>query len=184
MSDQAMEFAATVQLLDGRLVSLRHLTADDADAVAALHQHLTDGDRLFRFFTLQPTHLDELISKLTEPTNGQYALGAFDAERLIGVANYVICNDRSAAEVAILVAHEDHLCGVGTALLKNLAEIARARGVRRFVADILAENHLMFKVLSDLGWPFKRLCEGSVRHLEIELPECLTELTHTPAQGA
>jgi L-amino acid N-acyltransferase YncA len=175
MKNQAMESAATVQLLDGRLASLRRLSADDAEAVVALHQHLTDCDRLFRFFTLRPMHLDELVSHLTEPADGQYALGAFDAERLIGVANYVVCNDLyndpSAAEVAIAVAHEDHLCGVGTALLTNLAEIARTRGVRRFVADILAENQLMLTVFLDLGWPFTRQSEGSVRHLVIELPE-------------
>jgi hypothetical protein len=131
MKNQAMESAATVQLLDGRLASLRRLSADDAEAVAALHQHLTDCDRLFRFFTLRPMHLEELVSRLTEPADGQYALGAFDAERLIGVANYVVYNDLyndpSSAEVAIAVAHEDHLCGVGTALLTNLAQIARSR---------------------------------------------------------
>jgi GNAT superfamily N-acetyltransferase len=74
-----------------------------------------------------------------------------------------------------VVAHEDHLRGVGTALLKRLALIARTHGVRRFVADILAENHLMFKVLFDFGWPCKGVTYGSVRHLDIELPDCITE---------
>ena len=126
MSDQVVEFAATARLLDGRLVSLRRLGADDAEAVVALHQHLTDHDRYFRFFTLHPVHLDELVGKLTEPADGRYALGAFDADRLIGVANFTVSDDPSAADIAIVVAHEDHLCGVGTALLKHLAQIARA----------------------------------------------------------
>ena len=160
MCSQVVEFPATCRLLDGRLVSLRRLGADDAEAVMTLHQRLTDHDRYFRFFTLNPVHLDELVGKLTQPADGQYALGAFDGDRLIGVASYTVSEDPSAAEIAIVVAHEDHLLGVGTALLKRLARIARAHGIRRFVADILAENHLMLKVLFDLGWPCKPLITG------------------------
>jgi len=56
MSNQLKEFAATAQLLDGRLVSLRRLSADDTEAVMTLHQHLSDYDRYYRFFTLhRPT---------------------------------------------------------------------------------------------------------------------------------
>jgi len=176
MSSQLAESAATAQLLDGRLVSLRRLTADDTEAALALHQHLSDHDRYFRFFTLNPIDLDHLVGKMTEPAHGQYALGAFDADRLIGVAHYTVaCDDPKVAEIAVVVAHEDHSLGVGTALLKHLAQVARANGIGRFVADILGQNHLMFMVLSDLGWPRKPIGYGSVRHLEIELPDFLTE---------
>jgi GNAT superfamily N-acetyltransferase len=183
-----MEVSATAQLLDGRVVSLRRLGADDAEAVVTLHHHLTDRDLYYRFFSLHPVQLDELVRKLTEPAHGQYALGAFDANRLIGVANYtVVSNDPGRAEIAIVVAHEDHSLGVGTALLERLAQIARAEGIGRFIADVLGENRLMLRVFSDLGWPYKPLYYGSVRHLEIELPEGLTEpsaATNSAAQGA
>ena len=175
MSSQAVEFEATAQLLDGRHVSLRCLSPDDAKAALALHQHLSDHDRYFRFFTLNQVGLDDLVSKMTEPARGRCALGAFDANRLIGVANYTVSADPTAADVGIVVAHEDHLRGVGTALLRHLAQIAETHGIRRFVADVLAENRPMLKVFADLGWPCNRLSYGSVVHLEIELPECCTE---------
>jgi GNAT superfamily N-acetyltransferase len=175
MGSQAVESTATCQLLDGRQVALRRLEADDAEAVAALHRHLSNHDRYFRFFTLHPAHLDELVSKLIDPTAGQYALGAFDGDRLIGVANYAISADPTVADIAILVAHEDHSHGVGTALLKRLAQIARAHGIRRFAADVLAVNHLMLAVFSDLGWPREPTGCGTVLHLNIDLPERITE---------
>lgn len=175
MSSRAVESPATCQLLDGRLISLRGLTVDDAKAVVALHQHLNDQDRYLRFFTLRPAHLDQLVRELVAPAIGRYALGAFDGDRLIGVANYTVSDDPTAADMAILVAHEDHLRGVGTALLRHLAQIARSHGIRRFLADVLGENYLMLKVLSDLGWTGKRVTHGPVRHLEIELPVCRTE---------
>jgi GNAT superfamily N-acetyltransferase len=171
VSDGSVDVAATARLLDGRPVSLRPLTAVDAEAVSALHQHLSDHDRYFRFFTLQLSPLQELVAKLTEPAEGLYALGAFDADRLIGVAHYIVVDDPQAAEIAIVVAHEDHSVGVGTALLKHLAPIARAHGIARFVADVLGENHLMLTVFFDLGWPCRPVDYGSIRHLEIELPE-------------
>jgi len=168
----------TAQLLDGRLISLRRLTADDTEAALALNQHLTDHDRYFRFFTLNPIDLDQLVGKMTEPAHGRYALGAFDADRLIGVAHYtVLCEDPKVAEIGILVAHEDHSLGVGTALVKQLALVARANGIGRFAADILGENHLMLMMLFDLGWTCKPIDYGSVRHLEIELPDLLTEVS-------
>ena len=79
--------------------------------------------------------------------------------------------DPKVAEIAIVVAHEDHALGVGTALLKHLAPIARARGIGRFIADVLGENHLMLTVFFDLGWLCRPMDDGSIRRLEIELPE-------------
>ena len=176
MSDQLIDFTTTAQLLDGRAVSLRRLNAEDAEAVSTLHQHLSDHDRYYRFFTLQPVQLDEVVGELTEPAHGRFALGAFDANRLIGVANYtVVCEAPKAAEVAIVVAHEDHSLGMGTVLLKRLATIARAQGIGRFVADVLGDNHIMLTVFFDLGWPCASMDYGSVRRLEIELPNFVDE---------
>ena len=170
MGSPGAAVTAARELLDGRLVSLRSLGAEDAEAVVALHQSLSDYDRYLRFFTLHPVQLDELADKLTEPDIGQYALGAFDADRLIGIANYAVSADPTVADVAVVVAQEEHLRGVGTALLRRLVEIAETHGIRRFVADILADNRLMIKVMSDLGWPSERLSYGAVCRLQFELP--------------
>lgn len=171
MGSHAVGHTATCQLLDGRRISLRRVVSDDAEAVVALHQHLSDHDRYFRFFTLRPAHLDDLVNKLITPKEGQYALGAFDGDRLIGVADYTVCADPTVADIAIVVLHEDHSLGVGTALLRRLAQIARAHGIRRFVADVLAQNYLMLAVLADFGWPRERTKCGSVLHLDIALPD-------------
>ena len=68
-----------------------------------------------------------------------------------------------------MVAHAEHLRGVGTALLRRLGEIAKENGLHHLVAEVLAENHLMLQVLSDSGWPCTRHLEGSVLHVEIDL---------------
>ncbi|MCV7379209.1 hypothetical protein BST11_15600 [Mycobacterium alsense] len=181
MGEDAVECAATARLLDGRIVSLRRLDAGDAEAVLALHQHLSDHDRYFRFFTLRPVGMAELVGELTEQHDGLCAVGAFDGDRLIGVAHYVVVHEEpAAAEFAIVVAHDDHSLGVGTALLKHLARMARAHGIERFVADVLGENHLMLMVVFDLGWRCQPAGDASVRHFVIELPDFSDEDTKCP----
>jgi len=130
-----------------------------------------EGDRYLRFFTTRPGHLEQLARRLTEANTG-CALGAFDAGRLIGVANYVISDDPHVADIAVAVAHDEHGAGVGTALMRQLGQIAFSRGIRRFTADVLATNDLMRQMLSHTRWPHTIHREDAkVLSVEIEVPE-------------
>ena len=159
----------TSTLRDGATVSLRRLEPTDIDAVIALHDALSEGDSYLRFFTMHPVYLKSLADKLTD--NGRnYALGAFESGTLIGVANYAMCGKPATADVAVVVAHEDHLRGVGTALLGRLAQIARDNGIQHLVADVLTTNHLMFNLLHDAGLrPQYKSYDSGVVHLDIDL---------------
>jgi L-amino acid N-acyltransferase YncA len=162
------EFTST--LLDGSTVSLRRLGSADIDAVIALHDTLSDRELYLRFFTMHPAYLKTLANKLTNDNCEDYALGAFESETLIGIASYAMCGKPATADVAVVVAHEDHLRGVGTALLQRLAHIASDNGIQHFVADVLATNHLMFKVLHDAGLhPQHKSYDTGVVHLDIDL---------------
>src|SRR5581483_1538081 len=167
---QAVDDACTSTLRDGATVLLRRLGAADIDAVIALHDTLSDRERYLRFFTLHPAYLKTLADELTAGDSQDYALGAFESGTLIGVANYAMCGKPATADVAIVVAHEDHLRGVGTALLRRLAQIARDNGIQYFVADVLATNQWMFKVLHDASLhPQHKSYDAGVVHLDIDL---------------
>jgi len=160
----------TSTLRDGAVVSLRRLQPTDIDAVIALHDALSERDRYLRFFTVHPLYLKKLAAKLTDDNGQNYALGAFESGTLIGVANYAMCGKPATADLAVVVRHEDHLRGVGTALLGRLAQIARDNGIQHLVADILTTNDLMFKVLHDAGLhPQQKNYDSGVVHLDIDL---------------
>ncbi len=166
----------TSTLRDGATVQVRRLEPADIDAVNALHDTLSDRERYLRFFTMHPAHLKTLADKLTDCSSEDYALGAFESGTLIGVASYVVCDRPATAEVAVVVAHNDHLRGVGTVLLRRLGHIAHANGIRHLVADVLTTNHLMFKVLDDPGLhPQHKSYDSGVVHLDIDLPELKPE---------
>jgi RimJ/RimL family protein N-acetyltransferase len=102
-------------------------------------------------------------------TTTRCALGAFENGQLIGVGNYVVTSDAQSAEVAVAVAHEDHLRGVATTLLRLLGSTARSHGIRWFVADVLAENTDMLRVLSGTGWQRTQRFDGPELIVRIDL---------------
>lgn len=165
-----MDEVFTATLRDGVTVSLRRLEPTDIDAVIALHDSLSARELYLRFFTIHPAYLKTLADKLTGDNGENYALGSFESGKLIGVANYVMCGKPATADVAVVVAHKDHLHGVGTVLLGRLAQIARDNGIQHLVADVLATNHLMFKLLHDAGlYPQHKSYASGVVHLDIDL---------------
>jgi L-amino acid N-acyltransferase YncA len=162
--------AFTSTLRDGATVLLRRLEPADIDAIVALHDTLSERELYLRFFTMHPAYLKALADKLIDVSSQNYALGAFESGKLIGVANYVMCGKPATAEIAVVVAHQDHLRGVGTALLRRLAQMARDNGIQHFVADVLASNHLMFKLLHDADLhPQHKSFDSGVVHLDIDL---------------
>jgi L-amino acid N-acyltransferase YncA len=160
---------STAELIDGSVISIRQLAPSDAAAVSGLYQSLSDEERYLRFFTMHPAHLENWARSISEPGNHQYSLGAFSSGKLLGVANYIACQQPGYAEVSVVVAHAEHLRGVGTALLRRLGEIARQNGLHHLVAEVLAENHPMNRVLSDAGWPCTRRREDSVLYVDVDL---------------
>jgi len=172
----------TATLRDGATVSLRRLRSADIDAVIALHDTLSDRELYLRFFTMHPAYLKTLADKLSDGDGENYALGAFESGTLIGVANYVMCSKPATADIAVVVAHENHLRGVGTVLLGRLVQIARSNGIQHLAADVLATNHLMFKVLHDAGLhPQHKSYDSGVVHLDIDL--AAEKLEHTSVEG-
>ncbi len=165
------ESATNATLLDGTEVIVRRLTHDDYDDVVQLATELSAEERYMRFFTLHPGYIGEWALSLTAPAKGVVALGAFEINGLIGVANYAELSRPGDAEIAVVVAHEQHNRGVGTVLLRALAAIARASGHHRFVAEVLFDNYAMRRVLRDAGWPVSQHRDGSVLSIEADLDD-------------
>ncbi|NUT52168.1 MAG: GNAT family N-acetyltransferase, partial [Saccharothrix sp.] len=156
-------------LADGSVVVLRELGPADADALLALHRDLPLRDRYLRFFSASPARLDEFVTRLTSPEEHRYvAIGAFAGDDLVGAANYVRQAD-ATAEVALVVAHDRQSHGVGTLMLEHLISLARARGVRRFRADVLTTNSRMLRVFTDLGLVCESTPDSDVVHVDLGL---------------
>lgn len=158
-------------LLDGARVTIRRLTPADYNDAVRLASELSARERYMRFFTAHPGFVGEWALSLTAPADGVVALGVFEDGELIGVANYAELPQPGEAEIAVVVAHDQHERGVGTLLLRALGHIAHRAGVHRFVADVLNENHAMRRVIKDAGWPVISHRDSSVVNVEVDLDD-------------
>ena len=98
------------------------------------------------------------------------AVGAFHGDALIGAAHYFISTDDStAAEMCVEVADRYHRQGVATSLLVALSDRARARGITRFTATVLADNVAILPLARRLDWSVASQTSGSERALGLSL---------------
>ena len=161
-----------VILKDGSTLRLRPPAGADGPALLALFQGLSAESLHLRFHGL-PALTPALVGYALDPdwTDRGALIGTLAAdggERVVAVATYDRLRDPAAAEVSFAVADELHGRGIGTRLLEQLAALAAAHGVERFVAQVLAGNVAMLRVFGDAGFDVtRRLAEGTV---ELEFP--------------
>ncbi|KAB1150028.1 GNAT family N-acetyltransferase [Streptomyces luteolifulvus] len=161
-------------LVDGTTVCVRPAGPGDHDAVLRLYTGMSDANLRRRFFTLSRRSAELAAARVTRPADsGYHALVAEHGGRIIGIAEYQKDARASgdSAEIALAVSDGRHRRGVGTLLLEHLVSAARARGIRTFTADALADNHDVLKVFADLGLRAVRQFDGPEVHCLIPLDD-------------
>ena len=173
MTVTAVPAGVRALLADGRVVRIRMLGSSDVDVVLELHQRMSDHDSYLRFFGIARGFLPTIAERVTRRPDAQHvALGAYlDDDALVGVAHYETLADPQVAEIALVVDGSVQARGLGTLLLEHLTSVARHRGVRRFVADVLAENRRMIGVIADAGLTYRTHSDGPEREIVILLDQ-------------
>ena len=148
------ELERILSLRDGRPVFVRPVIPAD-ELTLEREWREADPETLYqRFFTPQPK-LDtrRLHALLHVDYQWRLALVAFAEEgRAVGIARYEGVPNQEQAEIAFVVNPAWRRLGLASALLRLLAEAARARGVRRLVALYLQENQAMAALLAKAGF--------------------------------
>ncbi|RDI68318.1 GNAT family N-acetyltransferase [Nocardia pseudobrasiliensis] len=135
------------------IITFRQLGPDDVDAVRELHTGLNERESYFRFFGPLPHQLGEMATALAQRDPAHCAVGAYRADQLIGMANFIALEGNRDAEAALVVTHDEQDHGIGTQLLEHLAQLARERGRERLVAQVLPNNSRMLRLLMDCDLP-------------------------------
>ncbi len=172
-----------VILRDGAALRLRSPTPDDEPMIRAFFDALSFESRYLRF---HGAGRSDLVSRDYAHADGEarVSLLAHLGDRVVAVAGYERLNDPTAAEVAFAVADELHGRGLATRMLEQLAEVAAARGVRRFDAEVMAENRPMLHVFTNAGFGVRRASAQGEVHLSLDLrptvalQEAIDDRTH------
>ena len=147
----------THQLRDGTAVTVRTISTSDEERLVRFHESLSPETTRMRFFSVHP-HLSNLeTARFTDVDHyDREAWVALIGDDIIGVGRYERLANREDAEVAFVVADRWQGLGVGPILLNQLTDCARAVGIRRLVAETLAENHHMLDMFAHAGLPITR----------------------------
>jgi GNAT superfamily N-acetyltransferase len=146
-----------VRLSDGGEVEIRPLESSEADreALAEGVARLSDETRYRRFLSPTPSLTKKQVAFLTDiDHHDREALVAIDPETGggIAVARYVRqAHDSPEAEFAIALHDDWQGRGLGTILMRELIERAKAEGIEVLTGIALATNEAIFGLVERFG---------------------------------
>ncbi|MEU3770746.1 GNAT family N-acetyltransferase [Amycolatopsis keratiniphila] len=168
--DYPREWEADVLLSDGGTVHLRPVIPSDADGLVAFHGRLSERTRYFRYFGAYPRIPQRDLERFSVVDHhDRVAFVALLGDDIVAVGRYERLDQGPSAEVAFVVDDAHQGRGLGSILLEHLAAAASESGLRRFVAEVLAENAGMVRVFRDAGYQVSREIEEGVLHLEFDI---------------
>ncbi len=146
----------------GDTFTIRPIRPEDETLLVAFHRTLSERTIYQRYF--EDLGLDRriaherlirvcftdydrelaLVAEHRDPVSGE--------PRIAGVGRLSRLRDGTSAEFAVLVSDAWQGRGLGSELLARLVAVARAEGVRRVVAEILATNGPMIRLAGRLGF--------------------------------
>jgi GNAT superfamily N-acetyltransferase len=169
---ETAKFSAAEVLRNGCRIEIRALRPDDqAGLIEAVGR--TSNQSLYRrffgvrrgfsereiAFFLNPDFLNHVaLVAVVEEGNGQIA----------GGGRYIVVQP-GTAEIAFAVIDEFQGQGLGAALMRHLATIARDAGLTELIAEVLPDNSPMLRVFEKSGLRLSTTREPAVIHITLQL---------------
>jgi GNAT superfamily N-acetyltransferase len=170
---EVAKYSAMEALRDGRRVEIRALGPDDRADLRAAVGRTSEQSLYRRFFAAKRSFTEPEIAFFLNPDFVKHvALVAVVEERgrpvIVGGGRYVVVQP-GRAEVAFAVIDQYQGQGIGAALMRHLAAIARGAGVEELIAEVLPDNIPMLKVFEESGFRLRTKREPQVVHVALRL---------------
>ena len=143
------------RLRSGHTVLIRPIRSDDAPALAAAVEQLSEQSRYRRFHSAMPRLDAPMLTYLTDIDHYDHeALVALEPRSgdIVGVARFI--RDTATpdtAELAVVVVDAWHRRGLATVLIRQLARHAGQVGIDHLTAEIQADNAPTHALVHRLG---------------------------------
>jgi acetyltransferase len=146
------ELQGTLCLPSGERLAVRPIRPEDEPALLRLIERSDAEDRRLRFHHPIHTLSHRSAAALCQiDYDREMALVVEASDGLAAVARFHADPDMVKAEFAIMVRSDLKRRGIGRALLRALARVARQRGVGTLEGDVLKDNHPMRGLCGALG---------------------------------
>ena len=159
-------------------MTLRAIRPDDGARLQDSHARLSPESRYRRFMAAKP-RLSGSDARYLADIDGHDHLAIVatvteaDGEHIVGVGRVVRIEDEpEVGDFAIVVGDAWQNQGLGAALLAHLGEAARAQGISRLRASMLADNRAIHRLIAGYApGPLEHRRTGAVHEVEFALPQ-------------
>ena len=156
-------------------VRVRPVRISDEEKLQELFYRLSDESTYSRFMQYKKAHPHEEIQQLVDldyERNMALVVTADDeTEQIIAMARYDLEPATNLADIAFVVLDAWQGKGIGTLLMKRMAEIGEKRGVGGFTADVLASNRAMLGVFQRSGLRMQTHLESGTYELTLRFKD-------------
>jgi RimJ/RimL family protein N-acetyltransferase len=150
-------------LKDGTSIHIRPIRPEDQHSLIEIFNRSSPQTVYQRFFTALPELTPDMARHLSNVnTTNRLALVAETDAGPVGVVRYEPTDDPDVVELALVLVDDWQNRGLGRILLREILRAARRNGIRRFRADVLAENRRMLRLLATEARILDRKTEAGV----------------------
>jgi acetyltransferase len=174
-NDYLAKLTSSYSPIYGQAISIRPIRPEDLDIETDFVRGLSAETRYKRLFSAGAYISPEQLKQLTciDYTRDMALIATImleDRELEIGVARYVLSEDKRTCEFALTVADAWQHRGIGSALMQRLMDGAAAAGIETMEGDVLASNAPMLQFMHSLGFAIRSTADGpEIRHVSRRL---------------
>jgi acyl-CoA hydrolase len=171
-----------ITLKDGARAFMRPLKLTDEPLLREVFYQLSPESihsRFFRIMAAMPHEKLQEFLRVDYESDMAIVVLTDTSENapVVAVAHYRLDPRTNYADAAFLVRDDWQRKGVGTQLMKRLADVARRNGILGFTADVLHGNHGMLQVFHRCGYPVESELADGVYSLRIPFADKVDERT-------
>ncbi|MFK5951157.1 MAG: GNAT family N-acetyltransferase [Methylococcales bacterium] len=143
----------------GQQVTVRPIRPEDAEIEQEFIRNLSEESRSFRFMNSVQELSEEMLIRFTQidyfREMALIAVSKENKETVLGITRYTINIDGESCEFALVVADNIRGKGLGYKLMVTLMDIAKSKGLKMLVGEVLKNNGSMLKLMTRLGFTIK-----------------------------
>ena len=167
------KFSAIETLRDGRRVEIRALRHEDRTGLEDAVRRASAESLRRRFFAVRRHFSEQEMEFFSDIDFVSHVALVVVADEgggpvIVGGGRYVVL-EPGRAEVAFALIDDYHGQGIGAALMRDLAAIARDAGLKELIAEVLPENMAMLQVFKKSGLQPTMRREDGIMHVALQL---------------
>ncbi len=170
--DYPQKYESWVTLKNGKDVFIRPVRPTDGHLLVDLSQKMSTQSLYLRFLWRLRVLPEDLLYRFTHlDYHSEFALAAvveeYGQETIIAVGRYSYDPDDGHTDLAVAVRDDWQSLGLGKSLLQKTVSIGKDHGIAHFRSMMDAQNEIIRKILSTLGYEVKYSLRGGFFEVDI-----------------